>query len=102
MKLYISRFDFNNDPLDVALRRLLMDVGLPKETQQIDRVMEAFADRYSQCNPGLFISTGVFIRFDFESMFDVGCRSSLHPGILLDYVAHGRFQQVKQEENDQG
>lgn len=58
LKLYICRFDFGNDPLDVALRRLLMDVGLPKETQQIDRVMEAFADRYSQCNPGLFISAG--------------------------------------------
>lgn len=37
-----------------------MDVGLPKETQQIDRVMEAFATRYLTCNPGLFVSNGVF------------------------------------------
>ncbi|KAF9240934.1 hypothetical protein BU15DRAFT_87495 [Melanogaster broomeanus] len=42
------------DPLDVALRRLLMDVGLPRETQQIDRVIEAFANRYLSCNPDLF------------------------------------------------
>ncbi len=66
LKLYISKFDFSNDPLDVALRRLLMDVGLPKETQQIDRVMEAFADRYTQCNSGLFISPGrdFFLRLE--------------------------------------
>ena len=35
-----------------------MDVGLPRETQQIDRVMEAFADRYRQCHPTLFSSEG--------------------------------------------
>lgn len=58
LRIYIGRFDFANDPLDVALRKLLMEVGLPRETQQIDRVMEAFAARYRQCNPDLFISDG--------------------------------------------
>ncbi|KAG8936599.1 hypothetical protein FRC02_000592 [Tulasnella sp. 418] len=56
LRAYISRFDFTADPLDVALRKLLMDLSLPKETQQIDRVMEAFAKRYDECNPGLFVS----------------------------------------------
>ncbi|KAL5534415.1 hypothetical protein ACEPAG_877 [Sanghuangporus baumii] len=56
LRIYIDRFNFTNDPLDIALRKLLMDVGLPKETQQIDRVMEAFAARYSQCNLDLFVS----------------------------------------------
>lgn len=37
-----------------------MDVGLPRETQQIDRVMEAFANRYLACNQSLFISDGMF------------------------------------------
>ena len=60
LRIYINRFNFTNDPLDIALRKLLMDVGLPKETQQIDRVMEAFAARYSQCNPELFVSQGEF------------------------------------------
>lgn len=58
LRAYIEQFDFTNDPLDVALRKLLMDVGLPRETQQIDRVMEAFAARYTQCNPSLFTSEG--------------------------------------------
>lgn len=56
LRAYIARFDFTSDPLDVALRKLLMDVGLPKETQQIDRVIEAFATRYKECNPNLFTS----------------------------------------------
>ncbi|KAJ7139815.1 hypothetical protein C8R44DRAFT_660419 [Mycena epipterygia] len=56
LRAYISNFDFVDDPLDVALRKLLMHVGLPRETQQIDRVMEAFAGRYLECNPNLFTS----------------------------------------------
>ena len=58
LRAYIERFDFSSDPLDVALRRLLMDVGLPRETQQIDRVMEAFAARYTHCHLRLFTSDG--------------------------------------------
>jgi Sec7-like guanine-nucleotide exchange factor len=61
LRIYIDQFDFRNDPLDVALRKLLMNVGLPRETQQIDRVIEAFADRYKLCNPLLFQSEGKFI-----------------------------------------
>ncbi|TBU64967.1 hypothetical protein BD310DRAFT_804776 [Dichomitus squalens] len=56
LRAYIERFNFVGDPLDVAVRKLLMDVGLPRETQQIDRVIEAFAARYVQCNPNLFSS----------------------------------------------
>ncbi|KAF7339730.1 Sec7 domain protein [Mycena sanguinolenta] len=56
LRAYISNFDFVDDPLDIALRKLLMHVGLPRETQQIDRVMEAFAGRYLECNPNLFTS----------------------------------------------
>lgn len=37
-----------------------MDVGLPRETQQIDRVIEAFASQYVQCNPGLYTSDGEY------------------------------------------
>ena len=58
LQVYVDQFDFTLDPLDVALRKLLMHLGLPRETQQIDRVMEAFAARYLACNPGLFASDG--------------------------------------------
>ncbi len=54
----MRRFQFAGNALDIALRKLLMEVCLPKETQQIDRVMEAFAIRYCECNEGLFLSHG--------------------------------------------
>jgi hypothetical protein len=58
LTLYMNRFDFTHIALDVALRRLLMHMSLPKETQQIDRVIEAFATRYDLCEPGLFGTKG--------------------------------------------
>jgi hypothetical protein len=39
-------------------RKLLAEVLLPKEAQQIDRAMEDFAKRYYECNPGLVDNPG--------------------------------------------
>jgi hypothetical protein len=67
-----------------------MEVGLPRETQQIDRVMEAFASRYMFCNPRIFTSEGInHIVFNSKltcSLFSQ--RPSLHIGLQLDYVAY--------------
>lgn len=57
---YMRRFTFVDEPLDVALRELLMDVGLPRETQQIDRVMESFSRRYNECNDGIWGQEGKY------------------------------------------
>ncbi|KAH0536818.1 hypothetical protein FGG08_006351 [Glutinoglossum americanum] len=56
LKSYMRSFMFFGDPMDMAIRKLLMEVELPKETQQIDRVVQAFADRYHECNPGIYAS----------------------------------------------
>ena len=61
LRTYIHRFEFAEDSLDVAVRRLLMHVGLPRETQQIDRVMEAFAQRYHQDHRELYKSEGASV-----------------------------------------
>lgn len=58
LKRYMGTFNFYQDPMDMALRKLLMEVELPKETQQIDRVLQAFADRYHECNPIIYSSSG--------------------------------------------
>lgn len=62
LRRYMRGFAFFGDPMDMAIRKLLMEAELPKETQQIDRVIQAFADRYHECNPGIFASTGKFLR----------------------------------------
>jgi hypothetical protein len=41
----------------MSLRKFLLEAELPKETQQVDRVIQAFADRYHECNPGIFTNT---------------------------------------------
>ncbi|GMM48279.1 Arf family guanine nucleotide exchange factor [Pichia kluyveri] len=46
-------YDFKHEPLDFSLRKFLMLNYLPKETQQIDRLIYQFAKRYYNCNSDL-------------------------------------------------
>ena len=39
-------------------RRYLFTFILPGEAQKIDRIMEAFAQRYYECNPHIYNSAG--------------------------------------------
>ncbi|KAI9691568.1 MAG: hypothetical protein M1822_007639 [Bathelium mastoideum] len=57
IRSYMRTFAFFGDPIDMAVRKLLMEAELPKETQQIDRVIQGFADRYHECNPGIFTAS---------------------------------------------
>lgn len=78
--MFFDSYSFPRDPLDVALRRLLMDIHLPKETQQIDRVMEAFARRYMSCNSDLFSSSGTWLRGELRKSADALSRSAIYSG----------------------
>lgn len=57
LRSYSRKFPFFGEPIDMSLRKFLLEAELPKETQQVDRVVQAFADRYHECNPGIFQST---------------------------------------------
>ena len=61
LRSYMRGFKFFGDPIDMSIRKLLMEVELPKETQQIDRVLQSFANRYHECNPGIYASPGTLI-----------------------------------------
>ncbi|CAE7140397.1 unnamed protein product [Rhizoctonia solani] len=94
LALYMRRFNFVLDPLDIALRRLLMDLCLPKETQQIDRVMEAFAKRYTDCNPGLFASEDQAYVLAFSLMMlhtDAFNKNNKNKMTKTDYVRNTRM-----------
>ncbi|SCU89883.1 LAME_0E05996g1_1 [Lachancea meyersii CBS 8951] len=45
-----TEFDFRMEPLDLSLRKLLMFLELPKESQQIDRVLNEFSKIYYDQN----------------------------------------------------
>lgn len=62
MQIYFKRyFDFTSMPLDIALRYFLMINDLPKETQQIDRVVYQFAKYY--------ITQIINLGFDEDSIY---------------------------------
>uniref|UniRef100_UPI00358F0540 cytohesin-1-like n=3 Tax=Myxine glutinosa TaxID=7769 RepID=UPI00358F0540 len=54
LQAFVDLHEFTGLNLVQALRQFLWSFRLPGEAQKIDRMMEAFAGRYCQCNPGVF------------------------------------------------
>jgi hypothetical protein len=100
LRSYMRKFAFFGDPIDMAVRKLLMQVELPKETQQIDRVLQGFADRYHECNPGIYTNAGKpKHNVGTDAILKASRQSILHL-LLHHYLAHGRLQQEQQEKDD--
>ncbi|MCJ1395071.1 hypothetical protein MMC18_007952 [Xylographa bjoerkii] len=100
LRSYMRRFKFFEDPLDMAVRKMLMQVELPKETQHIDRTLQSFADRYHECNPGIFLSPdeAYFIAFSILILHtDVFNKNNKHKMQKGDYTKNTRGQGVPQE-----
>jgi hypothetical protein len=94
LRSYMRGFRFFGDPMDMALRKLLMEAELPKETQQIDRFLQAFANRYHECNPGIYSSPdqAYFIAFSLLILHtDVFNKNNKHKMQKADYLknTHG-------------
>ena len=49
-----------------VFRRYLFTFILPGEAQKIDRIMEAFAQRYYECNPHIYATAGKEFSFEDE------------------------------------
>ncbi|KAK5995840.1 Protein transport protein sec73 [Cladobotryum mycophilum] len=89
LRSYMRTFSFFGDPMDMAIRKLLMDAELPKETQQIDRCLQAFANRYHECNPGIYSSPdqAYFIAFSLLILHtDVFNKNNKHKMQKTDYL----------------
>lgn len=50
LKAFCEQLDFTNMPLDEALRKFQSHIRITGEAQKIDRLIEAFAARYTVCN----------------------------------------------------
>ncbi|CAF0837786.1 unnamed protein product [Adineta ricciae] len=59
LKHFAHMHDFFSMDIVDALRRYLFTFILPGEAQKIDRIMEAFAQRYYECNPHIYASAEV-------------------------------------------
>lgn len=63
---FMSKLDFEALPLDGALRILLKQFRLPKEAQQIDRILDKFARHYYSGNSGMFNSSDAVYILSFS------------------------------------
>ncbi|KAH8696047.1 putative guanyl-nucleotide exchange factor [Talaromyces proteolyticus] len=100
LRKFMRTFSFFGEPIDMAIRKLLMEVELPKETQQIDRVLQGFADRYYECNPGIFASTDqtYFIAFSILILHtDVFNKNNKRKMQKQDYVKNSRVDGISED-----
>lgn len=100
LRSYMRGFGFFGDPMDMAIRKLLMEVELPKETQQIDRCLQGFANRYHECNPGIYASPdqAYFIAFSLLILHtDVFNKNNKHKMQRPDYLKNTRGEGIFDE-----
>lgn len=100
LRSYMRRFAFFGDPIDMAIRKLLMQVQLPKETQQIDRVLQGFADRYHECNPGIYTNAdkAYFISFSIIILHtDVFNKNNKRKMQRPDYIKNSSCEGVSDD-----
>ncbi|RFU24549.1 hypothetical protein B7463_g11789, partial [Scytalidium lignicola] len=100
LRSYMRGFGFFGDPMDMAIRKLLMEVELPKETQQIDRCLQGFANRYHECNPGIYATPdqAYFIAFSLLILHtDVFNKNNKHKMQKADYIKNTRGEGIFDE-----
>ncbi|KAK2072265.1 hypothetical protein P8C59_006631 [Phyllachora maydis] len=100
LRSYMRGFMFFEDPMDMAIRKLLMEAELPKETQQIDRCLQAFANRYDECNPGIYASPeqAYFIAFSLLILHtDAFNKNNKHKMQKADYLKNTRGEGIFSE-----
>jgi hypothetical protein len=99
LQAYIESFDFDQQPIDIALRHLLMELNLPRETQQIDRVMETFAKRWHAQN-AIFSNSDVAYVLSFSLIMlhtDAFNKHNKSKMTKADYVKNTRIDGVSAE-----
>ncbi|TSK14778.1 Cytohesin-1 [Bagarius yarrelli] len=96
---FVELHEFTDLNLVQALRQFLWSFRLPGEAQKIDRMMEAFAQRYCQCNPGVFQSTDTCYVLSFAVIM---LNTSLHNPNVKDKPSAERFIGMNRGINDGG
>ncbi|XP_053108371.1 cytohesin-4 isoform X4 [Hemicordylus capensis] len=97
LQAFVECHQFANLNLVQALRQFLWSFRLPGEAQKIDRMMEAFASWYCQCNPGVFQSTDTCYILSFAVIM---LNTSLHNPNVKDKTTFERFVSMNRGIND--
>ncbi|XP_022054139.1 cytohesin-4-like [Acanthochromis polyacanthus] len=97
LKAFVGLHEFSDLNLVQALRQFLWSFRLPGEAQKIDRMMEAFATRYCDCNPGVFQSTDTCYILSFAIIM---LNTSLHNPNVKDKPSLQRFVSMNRAINN--
>ena len=60
-KEYLRFFEFERTSLENCLRQFLSSFSLTGESQERERIIVHFSDRYFECNPDTFPTSGVCV-----------------------------------------
>ncbi|XP_071031804.1 cytohesin-3-like isoform X3 [Oncorhynchus clarkii lewisi] len=99
LKAFVELHEFSDLNLVQALRQFLWSFRLPGEAQKIDRMMEAFATRYCDCNAGVFQSTDTCYILSFAVIM---LNTSLHNPNVKDKPNLERFFSMNRGINNGG
>lgn len=99
LKAFVNRHEFMNMILVQALRQFLWSFRLPGEAQKIDRMMECFANRYCEQNPGVFSTADTCYVLSFSIIM---LNTSLHNPCVKDKPSNERFIEMNRGINDGG
>ena len=99
LKAFVSLHEFSDMILVQALRQFLWSFRLPGEAQKIDRMMECFAERYCELNPGVFSNTDTCYVLSFAIIM---LNTSLHNPSVKDKPSVERFIDMNRGINDGG
>uniref|UniRef100_G1KS00 Cytohesin 4 n=1 Tax=Anolis carolinensis TaxID=28377 RepID=G1KS00_ANOCA len=97
LQAFVECHQFANLNLVQALRQFLWSFRLPGEAQKIDRMMEAFASWYCQCNPGVFQSTDTCYILSFSIIM---LNTSLHNPNVKEKPPFERFMSMNRGINN--
>ncbi|KAG9263884.1 cytohesin-4 isoform X1 [Astyanax mexicanus] len=99
LKAFVDLHEFSDLNLVQALRQFLWSFRLPGEAQKIDRMMEAFAQRYCTCNIGVFQSIDTCYILSFSIIM---LNTSLHNPNVKDKPSLERFISMNRSINNGG
>uniref|UniRef100_H3DNA5 Cytohesin 4b n=1 Tax=Tetraodon nigroviridis TaxID=99883 RepID=H3DNA5_TETNG len=100
LKAFVDLHEFSDLNLVQALsRQFLWSFRLPGEAQKIDRMMEAFATRYCDCNANVFQSSDTCYILSFAIIM---LNTSLHNPCVKDKTTLERFISMNRGINNGG
>ncbi|XP_071492494.1 cytohesin-1-like [Diadema antillarum] len=99
LEAFVALHEFKDMILVQALRQFLWSFRLPGEAQKIDRMMECFAKRYCETNPGVFESTDTCYVLSFAIIM---LNTSLHNPNVKDKPNLERFIHMNRGINEGG